>query len=146
MWLVAKIKKSELSLFKAELVKKISSEVKFYSPKIQYQKFIKNKINKYDKFVLENYIFCYHETFNQAKIISNIRFLKGLEYFLAGHCENQKEIISFINYCKSFEDRKGYLSQAFFKDIVNRKAQFITGPFANMIFEIIEKQKNKFDW
>ena len=26
---------------------------------------------------------------------------------------------------------------------MNRKAQFITGPFANMIFEIIEKQKNK---
>ena len=143
MWLVAKIKKSELCLFKAELVKKISSEVKFYSPKIQYQKCIKNKINKYEKFILENYIFCYHETFSQAKVVSNIRFLKGLEYFLEGHHENQNEIINFINYCKSFEDRKGYLSQAFFKDIVSGKAQFMTGPFSNMIFEIIEKQKNK---
>ena len=43
MWIVAKIKKKELHLFKNELMKKLGSEVKFYNPKVQYQKYIKNK-------------------------------------------------------------------------------------------------------
>ena len=41
------------------------------------------------------------------------------------------------------ENEKGYLTQAFFKSIITKKAKFISGPFTNMFFEIIEKQKNK---
>jgi hypothetical protein len=143
MWMVAKIKKRELHIFKKELVKKLGLEIKFYNPKIQYNQYINNKVKKIEKFILENYIFCYHETFNQAKVISKVRFLKGLEYFLEGHHENQSEITKFISYCKSFEDRRGYLSPAFFESGINGRAQFVSGPFANMIFEIIEKQKNR---
>jgi len=143
MWVVAKIKKKELSLFKEKLVEKLGKEIKFYSPKIQYQKYFKNKIKKFEKFILENYIFCYHERFNETKTINEIKFSKGLEYFLEGNIQNQKEIIKFINHCKSFENKEGYLTQAFFKTMIMRKAQFVTGPFANMIFEILEKQKNK---
>jgi hypothetical protein len=69
--------------------------------------------------------------------------LKGLEYFLEGHNQNQHQIIKFIEYCKSFEDEKGYLTQSFFKKMVMKKAKFISGPFTNMIFEIIERQKNR---
>ena len=31
----------------------------------------------------------------------------------------------------------------FFKSIMKRKAKFVSGPFTNMVFEIIERQKNK---
>ena len=27
--------------------------------------------------------------------------------------------------------------------MINKKAKFLSGPFTNMVFEIIEKQKNK---
>jgi hypothetical protein len=66
-----------------------------------------------------------------------------LEYFLNGYNQNQNEIIKFIDHCKIFENEKGYLTQSFFKTIITKKAKFISGPFTNMIFEIIEKQKNK---
>ena len=31
----------------------------------------------------------------------------------------------------------------FFKNIIRHKGKFITGPFTNIMFEIIERQKNK---
>ena len=52
--------------------------------------------------------------------------------------------LSFINYCKSFENEDGYITAAFFKKIITKNAKFVSGPFTNMMFEIIEKQKNKF--
>ena len=143
MWVVAKIKKKEIHLFKKELLKKFGSEIKFYNPKIQYQKYNNNKIKKIEESILGNYIFCYHETLNQTKVMNRARFLKGLEYFLQGNYQNQDQIIKFINYCKSFENKNGYLSEAFFKALITNKAQFVSGPFINMVFEILEKQKNK---
>jgi len=143
MWLVAKKKKKKLQLFMNELNKKFNSDVVFYNPKIQYEKFIKNKTKKFEKFILENYIFCYHKKFKDNKILNKIKFLKGLEYFLQGHYQNQNEIIKFINHCKVFENKNGYLSQAFLKAMIKKRAQFVSGPFTNMVFEILEKQKNK---
>ncbi len=69
--------------------------------------------------------------------------MKGLEYFLDGHIQNQNEMIKFINFCKSCENEAGYLTQAFFKTMLVKNAQFITGPFTNMFFQILKKQKNK---
>ena len=66
-----------------------------------------------------------------------------MEYFLQGYNQNQDNIIQFIEYCKTFENEKGYLTQSFFHTIITKKAKFISGPFTNMIFEILEKQKNK---
>ena len=88
-------------------------------------------------------MFCYHPDFSKDIFINKVRFLKGVEYFLSGHNQNENEIIKFINYCKAFENNKGYLTQAFFKKMISKKAKFTSGPFANMMFEIIEKQKNK---
>ena len=62
---------------------------------------------------------------------------------MQGHQQNQNEIVRFINHCKSFENKDGYLTQGFFKTMILRKAQFVSGPFVDMVFEIIEKQKNK---
>jgi hypothetical protein len=143
MWMVAKVKKKELHLFKKELVKKFGASIKFYYPKVRYEINYKNKIKKVEKIILENYIFCFHETLNDSKVVAQINFLKGLEYFLTGYLQNQNEIIKFINHCKSYENKNGYLSDAFFKTMIKNKAQFVSGPFTNMIFEILEKQKNK---
>ena len=143
MWVVAKIKIKNLNIFKKDLIKKVGSDVKFYHPKIEYDKYFGNKVKKFEKFILENYIFCYHEKFKISNFVSQIKFLKGLVYFLDGYNKNQKNIIKFIDCCKNFENEKGYLTQSFFGTIIAKKAQFLSGPFTNMIFEIIDKQNNK---
>ena len=121
MWLVAKIKLQELNIFKSDLSKKLGGNIKLYFPKIMYHKYIKNKLKKYDKLILENYIFCYHEKFKESKSINEFRFIKGLEYFLEGHYQNQNQILKFIEYCKSFENDNGYLTQSFFMKMVTKQ-------------------------
>ena len=80
---------------------------------------------------------------NISNFLNSLRFIKGLEYFLKGYETSQIEILQFINYCKGFENEKGFLKQTFFKKQITNKGKFISGPFSNMIFEILEKQKNK---
>tara|TARA_Y100000294_G_C8556889_1_gene337523 strand:+ start:1857 stop:2357 length:501 start_codon:yes stop_codon:yes gene_type:complete len=143
MWVVAKIKKKEIKIFKKDLIEKLGKDIQFYCPKIIYQKYFGNKVKKIEKFILENYIFCYHAKFKKASTISEIKYLKGLIYFLNGSDQNQKELIQFIEYCKSFENKDGYLTPLFFKTMVTKKAKFLSGPFTNMMFEILERQKNK---
>ena len=143
MWTVAKIKIKNLNTFKKDLAKKIGNDIKFYHPKIEYHKYFGDKVKRFEKLILENYIFCYHEKFKKTSFVNEVKFLKGLEYFLHGYNLNQNNITKFIKYCKSFENEEGYLTQSFFKTIISKKAQFISGPFTNMIFEILEKQKNK---
>jgi len=143
MWVVAKIKSKQLNIFKKNLSEKLGNDIKFYCPKIQYYSFFGNKQRKLEKLALENYIFCFHSNFKKLSSINNFKFLKGLDYFLSGYYQNQYEILEFIKYCKSFENNEGYLTQNFFKTIITRKAKFISGPFTNMIFEILEKKKNK---
>ncbi len=143
MWVVAKINCQEVSIFKKKLTEKFGKEIEFYNPKIVYYKNFKNKIKKFEKFILENYIFCYHKKFENSNAVNEIQFIKGLQYFLTGYVQDQDEIIKFIRNCKAYENKEGYITQAFFRSIVSNKAKFISGPFANMMFEIIEKQKNK---
>ena len=143
MWVVAKIKIKNLNTFKKDLAEKIGKDTQFYHPKIENHKYYGSKVKRFEKLILENYIFCYHEKFKKSSSVKEVKFLKGLEYFLEGYNQNQNNIIKFIEYCKSFENKKGYLTQSFFKTIITKKAKFISGPFANMIFEILEKQKNK---
>jgi len=143
MWVVAKIKKKEIHLFKKELLKKFGSEIQFYNPKIQYQKFIKNKIKRFEKFILENYIFCYHKKFKRKIFINQLKNIKGLNLFLDGYNFNQKEIVDFIKRCQKFENKEGLLRTVFFKELLIQKAKFVSGPFTNMFFDLIEKQKNK---
>ena len=143
MWIVAKCKPNENKFFIDNMKKLFGNEIKIYSPKVKYKKYIKNKIKIYKKFILSNYIFCYHKKFNQSNFVQNLSSTKGLEYFLNNSFENQKEILNFISFCKSNEDSLGYLTQSFFNLKKNSKAKFIDGPFANLMFEIIEEQKNK---
>lgn len=143
MWAVAKIKIKNLNTFKKDLIEKIGNGIKFYHPKFEYHRNFGNKVKRFEKLVMENYIFCYHEKFKKTNFVNQIRYLKGLEYFLDGYNQNQNNIIKFIEHCKTSENEKGCLTQSFFQTIVTKKAKFISGPFTNMIFEILEKQKNK---
>ena len=143
MWVVAKIKIKSFNIFKKNLSEKIGSEVQFYCPKVEYYKYFGNKLKKFEKLILENYIFCYHKKFKETNSINEFRFVKGLEYFLHGHQKNQNQILKFIDYCKSFEDAKGYLMQSFFMTMITKKVQFLSGPFTNMLFDVIEKQKHQ---
>ena len=143
MWVVAKIKIKNLNNFKKDLSEKIGNDIKFYHPKIEYHKYFGNTVKRFEKFILENYIFCYHEKFKKSSSVNEVKFLKGLEYFLEGYIQNQNDIIKFIEHCRTFENEKGYLTQFFFKTIITKKAKFISGPFTNMVFEILERQKNK---
>ena len=142
MWIVAKIKKNKIITFRKELIEKSGKSVEVYCPKIEYHNYFKNKVKKLAKPALENYIFCYHKDFNNSVFLNKLKFTKGLDYFLSGHYQNQNEIVKFVKYCKSSENKEGYLTQAFFKNMITKKAKFISGPFTNMMFEILKKQKN----
>ena len=82
------------------------------------------------------------ENFKDIQNINKLKFVKGLKCFLNGHQSNQKQIVNFISYCKSYENNFGFISSNFFKNILSKKAQFISGPFINMFFSILEKRKN----
>ena len=64
-----------------------------------------------------------------------------MEYILSGFQYNQSEIEKFINHCKKFEDKNGFLTQGFF-DFNNfkNKGYFVSGPFSRFVFNILEKQ------
>ncbi len=142
MWVVCKYKRSELNLLKINLKKSLDRNIKFYIPKIKYKKIFKNKIKFTEENILEEYMFCYHPIFSNKKILNLLSFTKGLKYFLTNNW-NQIEIKNFLEYCKKFENKEGYLTQKFFYNENMIKAKFLDGPFANMMFEIISRNKNK---
>ena len=74
MWAVAKIKNNELEIFKDNLIKKFGKETKFYYPKIECHRYLKNKLKKFEKLILGNYIFCYHRNFNNSIFLNKFRF------------------------------------------------------------------------
>ena len=131
MWLVAKLRKKEFSIFKQDLKNKIKSKLKFYQPKLLKDMNKRNKIFKKEIHLMGNYIFIY-----------SLSTTRGLDYFLNKSELNQTQVINFINLCKNFEDQEGYLKPIFFKSLINFKAKFLTGPFVNQVFQVVEKKEN----
>lgn len=142
MWIVIKYKIKEFELLKKDLIEKIGTDIKFYTPKIKLEKLKNKKIVKLEKFVLGDYLFCHHQNLKDTRFLNVIKNGKGIKYILDSCLKSQKEIIDFIDRCKNCEN-EGYLTQKFFYNFSCKKAMFISGPFTNTIFEIIEKQKNK---
>ena len=143
MWIVAQIKHKESSILIDSLKEKLGSRPELYTPKILIEKITKNKILNNKKFILENYVFLKHEKFKNKKILLGLKYTKGLQYILPFFESSQKEILAFINKCKTHENKHGYLSQSFFELVLNKKLEFNTGPFAKFVGEVIEIQKNK---
>ena len=137
MWIVAKIKNNQLQTFKEKFNKNFDNSIKFYYPKIS------QKCRKFysEKNILGNYIFCFHEKFSDSKKLNFSKYTLGLEYFLKGYKNSQSQIQEFIDFCKKNENSKGLLMQDFFRRIDSKKCKFLNGPLANIVFEILSKEK-----
>ena len=142
MWIVAKYKPKEFEILKESFFKILGEMPEFYNPKIKYARYIKNKLRVFEKNILDDYIICKHNKFNDLTLINVLKNSPGLTYFLKGHEFNQRELCKFIKFCKLHEDKNGFLKQGFFKTKRN-KAKFISGPFTQMIFDIIEEKRTK---
>tara|TARA_Y100000389_G_C17170088_1_gene368679 strand:+ start:116 stop:601 length:486 start_codon:yes stop_codon:yes gene_type:complete len=140
MWTVLKIKKNLISNLEHDLKKKFGNDLQLYIPKFEIKK--DKKIKKIH--LLNDYIFCYHSKFSDLNNIRILNFLKGIKYSLTNYNSSQNEIINFIETCKKTESKEGILSNNFFEKVLNRKYQFISGPFSNLVFEIIKIQRKKF--
>tara|TARA_B100000427_G_C15494594_1_gene589240 strand:+ start:866 stop:1363 length:498 start_codon:yes stop_codon:yes gene_type:complete len=145
MWTIIKYKSQELQTAKKNLISEFEEKPIFYLPKIKYQKVINKKIRNYEKNILENYMICFHKNFSDAKFIVRLKNLKGISYFLNGYQNNQSDISNFVNNCKNYEDKDGFLNSKFFDECISDKAKFISGPFTDMIFQILKRQKNKLE-
>ena len=64
-------------------------------------------------------------------------FDKGLKNILSGFLFYQKEIVKFINRCKEFENDNGYITQNFFDLQEISEYKFVSGPFVDKIFHLI---------
>ena len=144
MWIVFKYNRREFSLLKQDFRKILGDLPLIFQPKFKYQKLVKKKLKFLEKDVLDDYLICYHEKFQDINILTILKNSKGLKYFLADSKTNQREIISFIDYCKKNQNLDGYIKQSFFEFQNMKRGMFLSGPFVNMIFSVIENQRNKF--
>ena len=143
MWVVLKYKPKEFEILKYSFFKILGEMPEFYNPKYKYERYINNKLKTFEKSILNNYLICKHNKFKDPKIVNILKNSRGLIYFLSG-CEfNQKKLEEFIKFCRLNEDANGFLTQSFFKIIKKTKAKFISGPFTQMIFDIIEDKGGK---
>ena len=115
----------------------------FYIPKIKYERYVNNKRKVYEKKILDNYTICRHDKFKDHKIINQLNNARGLIYVLSGYQSNQQDLIKFVKFCKSKEDTNGFLTQGFFNIAKKSKAKFISGPFSQMVFDIIENKEKE---
>ena len=143
MWAIIKFDRKKLEFLKEDFKKKLGEDFTIYNPKLLVQKYKNNKLINKEFDLLGDYLFCFHKNFEKSSTINMLKFSKGLKYFLSGFSQSQQEINNFIKKCKNSENSEGYLSQTFFELYINSKYKFSTGPFAEMIFKIIDLQKNK---
>ena len=143
MWVVLKYKRNEFNFLQEGLVGILGNLPTIFRPKFKFQKLVKNKIQFIENYILEDYLLCYHEKFAKNSILTHLKNLKGLKYILNNSKNSQKEIIGFIDYCKRHQDLDGYIKQSFFEFSNMEKGIFLSGPFTNIIFNVIGKQKDK---
>ena len=143
MWTIIKFDRKNLTFLKRDLKDKLGNNFLIYTPKLFIQKFKKNKLINKEFNLLGDYLFCFHKNFKDPKIINNLKFTRGLKFFLNGFVQSQEEIKEFIEKCKNSENSNGYLSKNFFEMNTNSEYKFSSGPFAEMIFKVLSFQKRK---
>jgi len=144
MWVVAKYDQKKTNFFFEDLKKNLKDEVIIYNPKVRIEKFYRKKIISKEFNILGDYIFCFNPKFENQKTLSELKFTRGLKYFLKGFYKSQKELKEFIKKCKKSENENGFISADFFDIEVNKKYKFNSGPLLNLIFQVVEVQKTKF--
>ena len=143
MWAVFKYKKNESEILKNSITSILGDKPEFYHPKVKIKKIIKGKIKDYKKNLLDKYFLCRHSKFSDPKIMNLMNYAKGNQLILSGHNENQKNLINFIENCKSHENEDGFLKQSFFNNSIGNKIQFHSGILSQLIFEVIEDKKRE---
>ena len=143
MWTILKFENKSIEILKKEFSKVLGKDCIIYVPKLFVQKYKNNKLIEKEFNLLGDYLFCFHEKLSDKKVINTLQYSKGLKYILKGFSQSQIEIKDFIERCKNSETNNGHLSQDFFEININSECKFISGPFSNTIFKIIEIQKNK---
>ena len=88
-------------------------------------------------------MFCFSKEFADSSILNNLKYTKGLKYFLNGVQESQIEIEDFIRKCRNSEDENGFISSNFFEIELNKKYKFKNGLLLNSIFQFLEIQKQR---
>ena len=141
MWAVLKINRYNIELLKKELCNKLGHGVKFYTPKLKLKRFLKRGVFTKEYFLLDDYLLCFHKDFGKQSVITSLNYCKGLKYFLTSFLSSQKEIQKFIDKCKQNEDENGFIKSSFFEFKNNNKYEFISGPFTNMVFSMINENK-----
>ena len=69
MWIVFKYKKKEFSLLKQDFRKILGDLPLIFRPKFKYQKLVKNKLLFLEKDILDDYLICYHEKFQNINML-----------------------------------------------------------------------------
>ena len=145
MWTIVKFDKKKLGSLKEDLKKKLDKDLIFYTPKLLIQKYKNNKMIQKEYDLLGDYLFCFHTNLLKTNTQNQLKFSRGLKYFLSGFSQSQEEIEKFVTRCKDMENKKGYLSDNFFKLELNRDYKFSSGPFVEKIFKIVSLQKKTID-
>tara|TARA_B100000965_G_C19565990_1_gene746849 strand:+ start:1150 stop:1647 length:498 start_codon:yes stop_codon:yes gene_type:complete len=141
MWAVLKIDSKNISLLRKELSKRLGPDIKFYIPMIQLKKFVKKKTYFKEISLLGDYLLCFHKDFSKKTVLTSLKYCKGLKYFLNDFINSQNEIEEFIKKCKENENQNGFIKSTFFELKKSNNYQFISGPFTNMIFNIVQENK-----
>ena len=140
MWLVIKYKTNQINFLINNLQETIGELPEMCIPKIKSRN--KNSKKNSDLFLLEDYLICYHKKFSENSTLIQLKYLKGLKYYLDGFQNQQLQIQKFVKYCRNYE-KNGYISQEFFNNINFERGKFISGPFTNLVFNILERNKKK---
>ena len=143
MWVVIKFDKKKLGLLKNELQERLQKNCILYTPKYLSQNYSNNKLIKKENNLLGDYLFCFNKNFANVNFLRQLNYIRGVKSILDGYESAQKDIKNFINYCKSLEDQQGFLNDNFSELKVNNTYKFITGPFTQKLFKLIEIEKNR---
>ncbi len=145
MWTVIKFDKKNIHIFKEELKRKLGNNFEIYYPKLTIQKYQKQKLKQKNINLLGDYLFCFHSKFQNERNISQLKFIRGVKYFLNGFRQSQIEINNFINNLKKLENEDGYITQNIYQTEIDKIYKFTSGPFTEKIFKIISLNKDKID-
>ena len=141
MWIITKFKINEKNFLINNIKRSTFNEVKIFCPKIKYEIFFKNKLVPKEKLLLGDYIFFYHPNFSNRNFLKRYSYIRGLKYLLTGTSFHQKEIVEFIEYCKTYEDENGFIKNSFLNILHDKNYKFTSGPFTNLMFKLIGKNK-----
>ena len=79
----------------------------------------------------------------QSKKRKFTKIFKRCKILISNYKFNQKQIINFIQTCKKTENDNGAVSSNIFEKILNKKYQFLSGPYSNLILKLLKyKEKN----